>query len=249
MGIHNLLEKNGFRKKLHRMNFTALDFEIANRTRTSVCAIGLVRVEDGVEKKHIHQLIHPDTHFDDYFTSIHGIRESDVRNAPSFPEFWKEIRGYFGDNVVAHNAQFDIACLRESLKTYELEFPSFDYICTLRISRKINSLPRHGLDFLADHFGIELLQHHNALEDARACAKLFEIFSKKTDVSSFKKPFTPFVPQKIKNWNKKRKIHPGENPGWKSAEEYISKPGKLINAEPGAALAIKGVGPSRSTAI
>ncbi len=213
------------------MNFTALDFETANQTRASVCAIGLLRVEGGIVKARIHQLIRPDSPFNYMCTMVHGIREFDVRNAPSFPEFWEEIRGYFGDNVVAHNAPFDISCLRESLKFYGLEFPSFDYICTLQISRRINNLPSHSLDFLARHFGVELLRHHNALEDACACARLFEIFSKETDVSAFKKPFSPFA-QKIRACGEKPKLTAGEKPEWKSAEEYVSKLRNLKGAAP-----------------
>ncbi len=207
------------------MNFTAIDFETANQTRASVCAIGLVRVEDGVVKKRVHQLIRPDSPFNYACTMVHGIRAFDVRNSPTFPEFWEEIRDYFSDNVVCHNASFDISCLRESLKFYGLDFPQFYYLCTLQISRKINTLPSHSLDSLARHFGVTLNHHHNALEDANACARLFEIFANRADVLQFKKSFCACIPEKKSSPRKtvKRTRPVIENPEWKSAESFIEE--------------------------
>ena len=91
------------------MNFTALDFETANQTRASVCAIGLLRVEGGIVKARIHQLIRPDSPFNYMCTMVHGIREFDVRNAPSFPEFWEEIRGPVFSPLHIPEARYQIA--------------------------------------------------------------------------------------------------------------------------------------------
>ena len=171
------------------MNFTALDFETANSNRASVCSVGLVRVENGEIVKEIHQLINPRTTFNFYNTVVHGITEFDVRNAPTFDDFYAEMSPYLEDIVVAHNATFDISCLRAEIARYELVPPDFKYLCTLCISKKISGLQCRKLDALARHYGLGEFNHHNALADAKTCARIFEILSERVDVETMKKSF------------------------------------------------------------
>lgn len=171
------------------MNYTALDFETANSSRASICAVGFVRVEDGKIVKSVHQLINPQMRFDYRNEAIHGITAYDVRDAPVFPDYWDELRPYLGDIVIAHNAAFDISCLRSTLDLYGLAATSFKYLCTLRISRKTLGLQSNSLDSLARALDLGYFRHHNALEDAAMCAKLFEFLRARTDVSKFAKDF------------------------------------------------------------
>lgn len=171
------------------MNYTALDFETANSSRASVCAVGFVRVEDGKIVKSAHQLINPQMRFDYRNEAVHGITEYDVRNAPIFSDYWDELRPYLGDVVIAHNAAFDISCLRATLDVYGLAAANFKYLCTLRISRKTLGMQSNSLDSLARALNLGCFKHHNALEDAAMCAKLFEVLRARTDVSKFAKDF------------------------------------------------------------
>ncbi len=206
------------------MNFTAIDFETANSNRASVCAVGLVRVENGKVTKEIHQLINPRTSFNFYNTVVHGITAFDVRNAPSFEEFYPEISPFLEDAVVAHNAAFDISCLRTEIERYELSIPNFRYFCTLCMSRRVNEAPRHKLDALAEFYGLGNFQHHNALADAKIAAKLFEIFAKKIDANPLAKSFTTCQAKKkisrpnfqyylecAKRLDEKRTVHTPQN--------------------------------------
>ena len=171
------------------MDFTALDFETANANRASVCSVGLVRVENGKIVKEIHQLINPRVPFNFYNTVVHGITELDVRHAPTFDDFYPEMLPYLEDIVVAHNATFDISCLRAELTRYELALPNFQYLCTLCISKKISGLPSRKLNALAQYYGLGDFNHHHALADAKMCAKIFEILSERVDIQDMKKPF------------------------------------------------------------
>ncbi len=171
-------------------NFTALDFETANSDRTSICSVGIVRVESGRIVAKVHQLINPCTPFQYWNTKIHGITAFDVRNAPTFPEYWDNIRDYFKDNVVAHNAAFDICCLKQTIEQYGLEPPNFDYFCTLCISRKNLCLPSNKLDAVARYFQLPAFDHHNALADAIICAKIFHRLRGACDVEPFRKKFS-----------------------------------------------------------
>ena len=169
--------------------FTALDFETANSDRTSICSVGVVRVERGKIVSKIHQLINPCAPFLYWNTKIHGITAADVRDKPTFAQYWDEISGLFGDVVVAHNAAFDISCLKQTVSLYGLNCPNFAYFCTLCISRRNLGLPSNKLDAVARHFELPSFNHHNALADAIACARIFYRLDREFDVSEFRREF------------------------------------------------------------
>lgn len=154
--------------------WVAIDFETSNEQRDSACALGLAVVRDGEVTKTAAWLIRPpEMRFDWRCTRVHGIRARDVVDAPEFPDVWLEVSEYLGDGrLLAHNASFDMAVLRTMLAAYGLEAPELRYACTLAMSRRAwPDLPRHRLDTMCEHCGIELV-HHDAASDARACAWL-----------------------------------------------------------------------------
>lgn len=156
------------------MNFVALDFETANSSRDSVCSIGLVEYEQGQLKQEYYRLVKPKrNYFSSFNIGIHGIKEQDVEDASEFGELWeREIRDLIeGKLVVAHNAQFDMSVLRAVLDQYNLPYPMIAYNCTVNISKKTWHLPKYNLNIVSDHLGIPL-NHHQALDDARASAQI-----------------------------------------------------------------------------
>ncbi len=174
------------------MDFTAIDFETANCARGSICAVGLVRVENGKTVATLNTLVDPRADFDRWCMNVHGIRPDDVRGAPTFPEVWQKMRPFLYDNVVAHNAAFDMSCLHAALAEYRPpDAGEFDYICTLSISRRLRGRGGNRLDELARALGIGGFRHHDAYEDAAVCAEIFKIFETRTNVNAFKKRFFP----------------------------------------------------------
>lgn len=156
------------------MNFTAIDFETANGNRNSACSLGLVRVEDGKIIQRKEWLVSPpEMYFHPINVSIHGITQKDVWDKPEFNYIWEEVEGYLhGNLVIAHNASFDISVLKACLETYRIHKPDFNFFCTVQISRNVwPNLENHRLNTLANKFNIPL-NHHNALEDTLACAKI-----------------------------------------------------------------------------
>ena len=153
------------------MNFTAIDFETANNKRTSACSLGLVKVVNGIIEKKINYLFKP---IPNYFTNshIHGIFEKDVINKPHFIEYWDEISSIIGNDVViAHYAAFDLSVLRYILEFEQIEFPYLKYVCTWRLSESIFDLVNYKLPTISNYLNINL-NHHEALSDAEACAKI-----------------------------------------------------------------------------
>ena len=106
---------------------------------------------------------------------IHGIRPSDTANAPEFPEIWAKIAEYLKECpvLVAHNAAFDIGCIRHSLEFYRIEKPDITFYCSLRAARKLYNFDCNKLDYLCNQFEIPYGLHHRAGDDAEMCARLF----------------------------------------------------------------------------
>ena len=157
------------------MNFITIDFETANYSQDSACAVGLVKFKDGEEIDAYYSLIRPPRlYIRPDFTEIHGLTVDDVREAPRFKDVWEnEIKPFIGDNpLAAHNAQFDMGVLAAVLRWYKLQVPEFHYFCTCSLSRKTwLGLKSYALTALAANFGI-IYDAHNALDDAKTCGKL-----------------------------------------------------------------------------
>ncbi|WP_042347297.1 exonuclease domain-containing protein [Bacillus massiliigorillae] len=158
------------------MDFIAIDFETANKNYNSACSLGMVFVENNeiIDEKYF--LIHPPSlYFHPKNIEVHGIKPEDVKQERKFDEVWKEIGQYFEDNIIiAHNAYFDMSVLKACLETYNIDCPNFTYICSIPISNRATKGLKVGQSLKArcEHFQISLLNHHNALDDARACADL-----------------------------------------------------------------------------
>lgn len=153
-------------------NFAAIDFETANDTRSSVCSVGIVVVRNGKITDKFYSLINPfPNYYEDWATEIHGLTRTDTDSSPIFPDVWEKIEPLIKDlPLVAHNKQFDETCLREVFREYQMEYPEYDFRCTLIASRQKLQLPNHQLHTVALACGYDLKRHHHALADAEACA-------------------------------------------------------------------------------
>ena len=103
------------------LNFIAIDFETATGKRASICEAGICVVKDGKVGETKSWLVRPEDNAYSYYNiQIHGIRPEDTWDAPEFPEVWEEIMEYLDETpvLVAHNAAFDISCIRTPLELY-----------------------------------------------------------------------------------------------------------------------------------
>jgi DNA polymerase-3 subunit epsilon len=176
------------------MNFTAIDFETANSARGSACSVGLCTVHAGQIVQCEQFLIRPEPlYFSPFNVGIHGITESDVADAPTFGDLWPEVVAAISGPLVAHNASFDMSVIRKSLDAASIQYPEIDYYCTRVISKLIwPGLPTYALDHMAQHIGITF-EHHNAADDAQACATLALEACRVRGVSELYELTEPFV--------------------------------------------------------
>lgn len=157
-------------------DFVAIDFETANGRRSSVCAVGIVVVRNGEIVDSFYSLIHPSpNYYTDWTIDVHGLCEDDTDDAPTFPEVWHEIEPRIkGLPLIAHNKAFDESCLKAVFAEYDMEYPDYEFYCTLQASRRCPDLdiPNHQLHTVAAACGFNLENHHHALADAEACAAI-----------------------------------------------------------------------------
>ena len=153
-------------------DFAAIDFETANGRRSSVCSIGTVIVRGGEIVDRFYSLIKPLPNYYTYWTTeVHGLTCQDTDNQPTFPEVWAQIKDKIaGLPLVAHNRPFDESCLKAAFEEYGLEYPNYEFHCTLTASRRCLDIPSHQLHLSAAACGYNMENHHNALADAEACA-------------------------------------------------------------------------------
>jgi len=153
-------------------DYITIDFETASNEHHSACSLGLAFVKKGkiVDKKYY--LIKPPCKFISYNIKIHGLTEEAVENAPTWKEIWPEVSMLTKNSLlIAHSAKFDISVLIACCNFYDLPLPHFQYIDSIDLFRA--AYPTHqkaSLDYCAHLLGIKLENHHNACEDAIACA-------------------------------------------------------------------------------
>lgn len=154
-----------------------IDVETPNGHNDRISSIGLVRCDyRGVVLASDSFLVNPEEPFSDFNMRITGIRPCDVANSPSFPELWRSSLASFfdGANLIAHNATFDLAVLWKTLSAYEITVPDWNYCCTKELARRKHpEFPNYKLPTVCRYLGLEMGQHHQALDDADACRKVF----------------------------------------------------------------------------
>ena len=157
------------------MTFTAIDFETA--VRHHPCSVGIVTVENGIIIDEFVTLIKPpQNQYSPYAIAVHGIYPHHTANAKSFVQVFPEIKKRLQNRIiVAHNESFDRNVLIKSMALYGLNYTDLNisekWECTVKIY-KAKGLKPTKLSDCCREMNIKL-NHHEALSDARACAKLY----------------------------------------------------------------------------
>ena len=178
LGVLELDEPDLASRRLSDDTFVIFDLETtgAKGPPCRVIEIGAYRVRGGVIEDEFQTLVRPDGEIPAFITHLTGISDAMVADAPRFHEVLPDLLAFMGDAaLVAHNAAFDIGFMNfeiaRSYENYRLRNPNY---CTVNLSRKLVPLVvNHKLKTLADHFSIELVDHHRAAPDARATAEIF----------------------------------------------------------------------------
>lgn len=145
-----------------------------------VTEIGAVKIRNGQVVDRFQALINPERSIPREIQSLTGITNDMVKSAPKFKDIVEEFDHFTqGAIFVAHNVSFDYQFIQSEYERIERKFVR-PYICTKSGMRKhYPGLESYGLKSLTTQFSIELAQHHRALFDAEAAAKLLLLINEK----------------------------------------------------------------------
>jgi len=156
------------------LEFVAIDFETTglNPSTNRVIEIGVVRFSSsGGVLSEFESLVNANR--DVGRTDIHGIKASDLVNAPTFSQIANEVISILdGAVLVAHNKSFDFRFLKREFEILGIDLDLFDGLCTMELMSA--SFPRspRKLGKCCELLGIPLGREHSALDDARMSAKI-----------------------------------------------------------------------------
>ncbi|PKG63706.1 DNA polymerase III subunit epsilon [Pseudoalteromonas sp. GutCa3] len=138
-----------------------------------ITEIGVVKVQHGKVIDTWTSLVNPERHIPGFITSLTGISDSMVYNAPVFSDIAKPLLDKLAGSIfVAHNVNFDYGFIKKECEMVG-HFFKMPKMCTVVESRKaFKGLKSYSLGNLSAHFNLNLTSHHRALADATATAEL-----------------------------------------------------------------------------
>ena len=155
------------------------DFETTglDTLQDQIIEIGGLKIEQGKPTQEFSALIKPNLPLTEVITKITGITEDMLADKPAIeavlPDFLRFIDGCV---LVAHNAEFDMAFLRNQAERmgYLLEWPCF---CTLKMARQLlPDLESKNLDTLAEHYGLTFEARHRSIGDCKVTSAVLQAF-------------------------------------------------------------------------
>jgi DNA polymerase-3 subunit alpha (Gram-positive type) len=167
---------NHFSSDLDQTEFIVFDLETTglNPSQHEIIEIGAVKFKAGEKIDEFKSFINPGVRIPAKITEITGINNRMVKDAPGLKKVIDQFVDFAGAGVlVAHNADFDYGFIRTALENLEMEKDDYTVLDTLGLSRAVvKDSKNHKLNTLAKYFGVDLENHHRALDDAAATAEV-----------------------------------------------------------------------------
>ncbi len=164
--------------------YTIIDVETSGRSN-KITEISVFKYDGKQIIDEFTSLVNPEVLIPDYITSLTGIDNGTVANAPTFAEVANDVLSITEDTIfVAHNVNFDYNVIRNEFKALGIDF-NRKKLCTVRLSRKL--LPGHksySLGKLCTDLHINIVDRHRARGDAEATVVLFDILLNQEDAET-----------------------------------------------------------------
>ena len=145
-----------------------------------ITEVGIVKMIGGEIVAQWQSLINPERRIPHNITSLTGIDNDMVADAPLFAEVADDIDEFTDGCVfVAHNVNFDYGFIKEEFNRLERHYRR-PKLCTVREMRKYyKDLASYSLANLTKYFGIDMQRHHRAMSDAIAASELLNMVNEK----------------------------------------------------------------------
>jgi DNA polymerase III epsilon subunit family exonuclease len=165
-------------RELADTEFVVFDLETTGvRTPPArITEIGAYKVRGGEVTGEFHALVNPEMPIPPFIVRLTGITDEMVAEAPLFGEVAHDLLNFIGDSIlVAHNSGFDMRFLNyEIARVFPDQRLANPCLCTVQLSRKLlPDIVNHKLKTVAEHYSIDLVNHHRASADAYATAHIF----------------------------------------------------------------------------
>jgi DNA polymerase III epsilon subunit family exonuclease len=162
---------------LEEAEFVVFDLETTGLSaeRCRICEVGAVRVRALELVDSFESLVNPGVPLPQQVARLTGLREQELRRAPSVAGVLRRFLAFAGDDLlVAHNAKFDQRFLERQLLLVHGRRLSEPPLCTAALARRLleGRVRRVGLASLAHFFGVPTRPCHRALPDAEATAQV-----------------------------------------------------------------------------
>ncbi|MCC3710746.1 MULTISPECIES: PolC-type DNA polymerase III [Staphylococcus] len=140
-----------------------------------IIELAAVKVKDGEIIDKFERFSNPHEKLSETIINLTHITDDMLVDAPEIEEVLTEFKEWVGDAIfVAHNASFDMGFIDTGYERLGFGPSTNGVIDTLELSRTINTeYGKHGLNFLAKKYGVELTQHHRAIYDTETTAYIF----------------------------------------------------------------------------
>ena len=159
---------------MQQLAFVDLETTGATASLDRITEIGIILVdESGVQEWS--SLVNPETRISGFSERLSGISNEMVANEPRFCDLANRVYKMLeGRILVAHNARFDYAFLKQSFMREGIDF-SVKTLCTVKLSRRLYpGYPKHNLDTLIERHGLKVSGRHRALADAQLIHQFWE---------------------------------------------------------------------------
>tara|TARA_R110001592_G_scaffold13807_1_gene62988 strand:+ start:415 stop:1311 length:897 start_codon:yes stop_codon:yes gene_type:complete len=156
------------------MDFVAVDVETANPDMASICQIGLAEYRNGVLYREWVSYVDPEDYFDSNNVQVHGIDEKVVLGSPTFLGILDVIREFLGDSICVCHTHFDRVSIARAFDKYLIPDFEIEWLDSAKVARRTweeCAWKGYGLGPVCSKIGYEF-KHHDALEDAKACAQI-----------------------------------------------------------------------------
>jgi len=159
-------------------SIVALDIETTglDSKSDSIIEIGARRFNGSRVEDEWNSLINPNRHIPEFITSLTGISDGMVRQAPLVRDVLDELEAFIGDcPILGHNVRFDVSFFQKyKLFQFNERIDSYEMASVL-----LPSAGRYNLGALGQALGIPLPATHRALDDARVThgiyVRMFEL--------------------------------------------------------------------------
>ncbi len=155
--------------------------------RNGIIDIGIIRIEKGKVVERFQSLVDPGRSIPESIFALTGIREDDVRAAPSFNDISEEVKRLLhGAIFVAHNARFDYSFIKTEFAKLGIPFSS-KRLSTVALSRALfPRYSRHDLSSIIERFDFKCDARHRALPDAEVLVDFLKYSEKFHGEETFK---------------------------------------------------------------